>query len=101
MGYNVIPHAALCQHRYSLQLNGETKQKENIGGTQKVFEKTSPRLTHRKFSAPKTPERQRKSFTSSFGTPQGPRRFSESDDEMASFYTPRGIFLFFAYLKKN
>lgn len=23
VGYNVIPHAALCQHRYSLQLNGE------------------------------------------------------------------------------
>lgn len=36
VGYNVIPHAALCQHRYSLQLNGEAKQKENIGGTQKV-----------------------------------------------------------------
>ncbi|CRK97308.1 CLUMA_CG010703, isoform A [Clunio marinus] len=82
-GYNVIPHAALCQHRYSLQLNGE-------GTTSKNFEKTSPRLTHRKFSAPKTPERQRKSF-GSFGTPQRePRRFSESDDEMASLYTPRG-----------
>jgi hypothetical protein len=24
VGCNVIPHAALCQHRYSLQLNGET-----------------------------------------------------------------------------
>lgn len=32
-------------------------------------DKTSPRLTHRKFSAPKTPERQRRSF-GSFGTPQ-------------------------------
>lgn len=28
-GYNIIPHAALCQHRRSLQLNGE-------GGTSKV-----------------------------------------------------------------
>ncbi|CAO1416546.1 unnamed protein product [Diamesa tonsa] len=82
-GYNIIPHAALCQHRRSLQLNGE-------GGTSKGIEKTSPRLPHRKFSAPKTPERQRKAF---FGTPQRepPRRFSESDDEMASIYTtPRG-----------
>lgn len=48
-------------------------------------------MTHRKFSAPKTPERQRKSF----GTPQAPRRFSESDDEVTSFYTPRGKY--FAY----
>ncbi|KAL7033129.1 hypothetical protein ACKWTF_007492 [Chironomus riparius] len=85
VGYNVIPHAALCQHRYSLQLNGEGGNGGNPN-TQKSFEKTSPRLTHRKFSAPKTPERQRKSF----GTPQPPRRFSESDDEMASLYTPRG-----------
>ncbi|KAG5680535.1 hypothetical protein PVAND_010039 [Polypedilum vanderplanki] len=84
VGYNVIPHAALCQHRYSLQLNGEGGG--NTASGQKNFEKTSPRLTHRKFSAPKTPERQRKSF----GTPQPPRRFSESDDEMASLYTPRG-----------
>ncbi|XP_058116353.1 ras-specific guanine nucleotide-releasing factor 2-like [Anopheles ziemanni] len=91
VGHNIaIPHAALCQHRHSLQLNGD-------GSLFSKSEKTSssPRLTTRKFSAPKTPERQRKSL---FGTPQrdrdssSTRRFSESDDDMATsiFTTPRG-----------
>ncbi|XP_035904093.1 ras-specific guanine nucleotide-releasing factor 2-like isoform X2 [Anopheles stephensi] len=91
VGHNIaIPHAALCQHRHSLQLNGD-------GSLFNKSEKTSssPRLTTRKFSAPKTPERQRKSL---FGTPQrdrdssSTRRFSESDDDMATsiFTTPRG-----------
>ncbi|XP_035773427.1 ras-specific guanine nucleotide-releasing factor 2-like isoform X3 [Anopheles albimanus] len=92
VGHNIaIPHAALCQHRHSLQLNGDgslfSKQNEKTS--------SSPRLTARKFSAPKTPERQRKSL---FGTPQrdrdssSTRRFSESDDDMATsiFTTPRG-----------
>ena len=35
VGYNVIPHAALCQHRYSLQLNGEGGNGGN-STTQKV-----------------------------------------------------------------
>uniref|UniRef100_A0A182JBQ2 Ras-GEF domain-containing protein n=1 Tax=Anopheles atroparvus TaxID=41427 RepID=A0A182JBQ2_ANOAO len=72
VGHNIaIPHAALCQHRHSLQLNGDGS----------LFSKT--------------PERQRKSL---FGTPQrdrdssSTRRFSESDDDMATsiFTTPRG-----------
>ncbi|XP_055716567.1 ras-specific guanine nucleotide-releasing factor 2-like [Phlebotomus papatasi] len=79
-GANVIPQAALCQHRYSLQLNGD-------GGIYRG-ERSSPRMIHR---VPKTPEKQKKSF---FGTPQRepPRRFSESDDDAsASLYTtPRG-----------
>ncbi|XP_055685566.1 ras-specific guanine nucleotide-releasing factor 2-like [Lutzomyia longipalpis] len=79
-GANVIPQAALCQHRYSLQLNGD-------GGIYRG-ERSSPRMVHR---VPKTPEKQKKSF---FGTPQRepPRRFSESDDDAsASLYTtPRG-----------
>lgn len=66
-GCNIIPHAALCQHRHSLQLNGE-------GAAKAGSDKTSPRLPHRKFSAPKTPDRPRKSF---FGTPQRePPRFA-------------------------
>ncbi|XP_052565795.1 ras-specific guanine nucleotide-releasing factor 2-like isoform X2 [Culex pipiens pallens] len=99
VGHNIaIPHAALCQHRHSLQLNGDgsfygkgsEKQQQ-----QQQPQISSPRLATRKFSAPKTPERQRKSL---FGTPQrerdssSTRRFSESDDDMATsiFTTPRG-----------
>ncbi|CAD7092815.1 unnamed protein product [Hermetia illucens] len=82
VGANVIPHAALIQHRHSLQMNGE-------GGICKnLTDKGSPRLTHRTI---KTPEKQKKN---SFCSPQRepPRRFSESDDEMASsiYTTPRG-----------
>lgn len=82
VGYNAIPHAALCQHRYSLQLSGESaaskvnlfrrvrgKSTHSPSYLSQGHEKMSPRLTHRKFSAPKTPDRQRKSV-GSFGTPQ-------------------------------
>ncbi|XP_062559593.1 ras-specific guanine nucleotide-releasing factor 2-like isoform X2 [Armigeres subalbatus] len=95
VGHNIaIPHAALCQHRHSLQLNGDGSFFGK--GSEKLQPQiSSPRLTTRKFSAPKTPERQRKSL---FGTPQrerdssSTRRFSESDDDMATsiFTTPRG-----------
>ncbi|XP_055608642.1 ras-specific guanine nucleotide-releasing factor 2-like isoform X3 [Uranotaenia lowii] len=89
-----IPHAALCQHRHSLQLNGDGSFYGKGSERQQPLI-SSPRLTARKFSAPKTPERQRKSF---FGTPQrerdtsSTRRFSESDDDMTNsiFTTPRG-----------
>ncbi|XP_055550871.1 ras-specific guanine nucleotide-releasing factor 2-like isoform X3 [Wyeomyia smithii] len=89
-----IPHAALCQHRHSLQLNGDGSFLGK-GGDRQQPPISSPRLTARKFSAPKTPDRQRKSF---FGTPQrerdtsSSRRFSESDDDMTTsiFTTPRG-----------
>ncbi|XP_062717312.1 ras-specific guanine nucleotide-releasing factor 2-like isoform X5 [Aedes albopictus] len=95
VGHNIaIPHAALCQHRHSLQLNGDGSF---LGkGSEKLQTQiSSPRLTTRKFSAPKTPDRPRKSL---FGTPQrerdspSTRRFSESDDDMATsiFTTPRG-----------
>ncbi|KAJ6634993.1 Ras-specific guanine nucleotide-releasing factor 2, partial [Pseudolycoriella hygida] len=82
-GANIqIPHAALCQHRHSLQLNGDS------GFPRGGSERSSPRSFHR---VQKTPEKTRKHL---FGTPQKepPRRFSESDDDMSlSLYTtPRG-----------
>ncbi|XP_058822147.1 ras-specific guanine nucleotide-releasing factor 1-like isoform X2 [Topomyia yanbarensis] len=95
VGHNIaIPHAALCQHRHSLQLNGDGSF-YGKGSDRQQPPISSPRLTTRKFSAPKTPDRQRKSF---FGTPQrerdssSSRRFSESDDDMTTsiFTTPRG-----------
>lgn len=85
VGANVIPQAALCQHRHSLQLNGD-------GGIYKVRqfglvylipgqtfssgerndfpflqnERSSPRMIHR---VPKTPDKQKKN-SFAFGTPQ-------------------------------
>ncbi|ETN59148.1 ras GTP exchange factor [Anopheles darlingi] len=80
-----------------VEINVDGKLFSGFRPSVKQNEKTSssPRLTTRKFSAPKTPERQRKSL---FGTPQrdrdssSTRRFSESDDDMATsiFTTPRG-----------
>lgn len=59
-GANVIPVAALCQHRHSLQLNGS-----DMGGIHKIqMERGSPRSSRR---MAKTPEKTRKSI---FGTPQ-------------------------------
>ncbi|XP_055644260.1 ras-specific guanine nucleotide-releasing factor 2-like isoform X2 [Toxorhynchites rutilus septentrionalis] len=95
VGHNIaIPHAALSQHRHSLQLNGDGSLCGK-GSEKQQPPPSSPRLTARKFSAPKTPDRQRKSI---FGTPQrerdksSTRRFSESDDDMTNsiFTTPRG-----------
>uniref|UniRef100_A0A1B0DLE7 Uncharacterized protein n=1 Tax=Phlebotomus papatasi TaxID=29031 RepID=A0A1B0DLE7_PHLPP len=73
-GANVIPQAALCQHRYSLQLNGD-------GGIYRG-ERSSPRMIHR---VPKTPEKQKKSF---FGTPQRepPRLYKEQLEVLVSCF---------------
>ncbi|XP_055608643.1 ras-specific guanine nucleotide-releasing factor 2-like isoform X4 [Uranotaenia lowii] len=75
-----IPHAALCQHRHSLQLNGDGSFYGKGSERQQPLI-SSPRLTARKFSAPKTPERQRKSF---FGTPQRERDTSRSSTSTAA-----------------
>lgn len=78
-GANVIPVAALCQHRHSLQLNGS-----DIGTIHRVgCERSSSRSR-----APKTPEKTRKYLFGVVQTPQkeAPRFVERPDFAIMSFW---------------